>query len=287
VIEKIAKYAKLILRLCESHDPEGKKSNSPDRKLRDIFASWRTQFIVVFVKEGIMRLLEKNYRVLDDLQVADNSDAWAKGAKTYPYDHATWARLYPDPDESPGQEPPRKLYPVGPLGERPIHVCALLSARYRSEDGCGFIADGINKGMRAFLKSANNRAAVAFECYGKHYSAAVGCYIAHRGLSLAKEGSGGPGLPFYDTIHRWYRQQLSPDAGPLGLCFWKADARPLEAADSSIPLPVGAQPQLIARSRPMDRTSYPSEHLSLISIFVSMQFKSRTVCIYMCIWWYR
>ena len=114
----------------------------------------------------------------------------------------------------------RRLYensPVGPVGERPIHVCALLAARYRasslelSETGLhisngmvqGYVAQGIVQGMKRFLDSDDWKHE-AWKPYGKDYCAALASYF-HK-----NEKEEELPIPFMKEIKLWYNERKKP-----------------------------------------------------------------------------
>ena len=140
----------------------------------------RKEHLKTFVADCIFKLLRRNYVVLEQFETSRKQNIDDR--------FEDWNQLYPD------------FYAVGPFGERPVHVCALLAARYRSEPSSGYIADGIAEGMKRFL-DIEEYGRYAFESYGKHYSAAVGCWIA-RNKGTTKD------LPFFDLIRQWYDSQL-------------------------------------------------------------------------------
>jgi hypothetical protein len=78
---------------------------------------------------------------------------------------------------------------VGPLGERPIHICALMAARFRGEiEKYGIqIADGIVGGMKKFLENGKWKNEVRSR-YGKDYVAAVCCCFKKEPKGLASLG---------------------------------------------------------------------------------------------------
>ena len=117
----------------------------------------------------------------------------------------------------------RKLYSdgfiVGPLGERPLHVCALMAARFRGEiEDYGIqIADGIIDGMKEFLEMENGRWKDEVRSpYGRDYVAAVG-YCIHNRKTTTKDVGGLEdyinelflnGLPLTKVLVEWYIRRL-------------------------------------------------------------------------------
>jgi hypothetical protein len=116
---------------------------------------------------------------------------------------------------------------VGPLGERPLHVCALMAARFRGEpEKCGIhIAEGIVDGMQRFLRVEEGRwKHEVYSQYGKDYIAAVGSFIdnIHEGKQslrfqdwfdrlrreITKLNPSLLKLPMMEDLARWYYQRL-------------------------------------------------------------------------------
>ncbi len=113
---------------------------------------------------------------------------------------------------------------VGPLGERPLHVCALMAARFRGEpEKCGIqIAEGIVEGMEQFLRFEEGRwKHEVYSQYGKDYIAAVGSFIDNFAAKKTefqdwenhlREGINSEALPktlpMIEDLMQWYNQRL-------------------------------------------------------------------------------
>ena len=154
--------------------------------------------IVGMVKEAVCYLLDKLYK---NLRNPEFPDKW----------EYCYRRLYPKCDSA------REISPVGPVGERPIHVCALLAARYRasslelSETGLhisngmvqGYVAQGIVQGMKRFLDSDDWKHE-AWKPYGKDYCAALASYF-HKNEKVEEFP-----IPFMKEIKQWYDERKNP-----------------------------------------------------------------------------
>ena len=97
---------------------------------------------------------------------------------------------------------------VGPVGERPIHVCALLAAQYR----CGgdiTIAEGIIRGIALFLGDKKYEH-IAWEKYGKDYCAAAA-------FLLQSQNENQNSLPLLKILKKWcddrHKSDLTQDLG--------------------------------------------------------------------------
>ena len=109
-----------------------------------------------------------------------------------------------------------KILLIGPVGERPIHVCALLAARYRLEDEGkkAYIADGIVEAIQDYLTSHRSELHVP---YGKDYVAFVtnmletkethgNDYVAFvTNILLNKNPPRSIPAPFLGEIGKWYK----------------------------------------------------------------------------------
>ena len=167
IIEKIAKYAQLISR----HDKARENTEAKQETMK-------REKIVNFVASCVELLLIRNYKVLDMIEMPrSDRPPWFQN----------WLKLYPN------------RIAVGPLGELPLHVCALLAARYRKE--IEPVADGIAKGMKSFLESQKTKPRI-YEPYGKHYSAALGFHIHMQGDADSKS------YPFFHLVKRWHDKRI-------------------------------------------------------------------------------
>jgi hypothetical protein len=123
-----------------------------------------------------------------------------------------------------GQQPERcTIAVVGPLGERPLHVCALSKYRFGAVDFEGqgnYFAEGIEKGIQAYINGVMVTKHAWKEVtrpYGKDYCAAVGDFI-RRNDEKNKEGGKLkdedpwtkliPNPPFWVELKRWYSKHF-------------------------------------------------------------------------------
>jgi hypothetical protein len=104
----------------------------------------------------------------------------------------------------PVQELIKKLYSdkklVGPVGERPIHVCALAAAKYQDLDQD--MTEGILDGIRLYIDKEKK----LYCPYGKDYCGAVG-QDREKGVGdkmHEEKGFGDQKPPFYDKISSWF-----------------------------------------------------------------------------------
>ncbi len=182
-------------------DPEDAKKTEEKNKL-DLsrLRRKRDDGIRNFVGTHVMHVLEKLYDQLHLEEANPEPKVAGKGS---------WMRhLYPD-----GRIP-------GPLGERPLHVCALMAARFRlggSDTGVyGVqIADGIVQGIKTFHESGDSnrqnsdskqqselraakRQSEVRAAYGKDYVAAVGTLVMKvPSVSQVKL------MPFMEDLIEW------------------------------------------------------------------------------------
>jgi hypothetical protein len=121
------------------------------------------------------------------------------------------------------QQPERcTIAVVGPLGERPLHVCALSKYRFGAVDFEGqgnYFAEGIEKGIQAYINGVMVTKHAWKEVtrpYGKDYCAAVGDFI-RRNDEKNKEGgklkdedpwTKDPNPPFWVELKRWYSKHF-------------------------------------------------------------------------------
>ena len=185
--EEMIKYAKIF---------ENKKAA---RETRSACLKMHLEIeIVRMVKKAVCYLLDKLYKTKKNPEFPEK---W----------EYCYRRLYPEVDSAHG------ISPVGPVGERPIHVCALLAARYRtnslesSETGLdipngmvqGYVAQGIVEAMKQFL-DCDDWKAEAWEPYGKDYCAALASYF-HKNEKVEEFP-----IPFMKEIKQWYDERKNP-----------------------------------------------------------------------------
>jgi hypothetical protein len=104
---------------------------------------------------------------------------------------------------------------VGPVGERPLHVCALSASRFEHLDVKMFgnyLSEGILQGMMDYINGAGVKGwNEATSQYGKDYCAAVGGFLLeHEGYDgvLADNEQAIQSLPFWFPICRWKKAHL-------------------------------------------------------------------------------
>ena len=133
---------------------------------------------------------------------------------------------------------------VGPVGERPIHVCCLSVNRYAHvvpKDEKNFMQEGILEGIQEYLDNSFDE---AWAQYGKDYCAAVGNFIhenssnqnidnfdtrndwtmcrevsshwydAYFGKSGSKQPKRSASPPFWRDLLKWYRKRIPQPKGP-------------------------------------------------------------------------
>ena len=118
----------------------------------------------------------------------------------------------------------RSLRIVGPVGERPLHVCALSAHRFEHVDFEGkgnYVSEGIIEGMMEYITGTFQRTGAeeilsgdpnkvsagwreATVQYGKDYCAAVGSLAVNWGSSELK----GHPPPFWRQISKWKQAHL-------------------------------------------------------------------------------
>jgi hypothetical protein len=129
-----------------------------------------------------------------------------KFAKLYPTKHYGWSS---------------KGRLVGPVGERPLHVCAILAARYRAggESKGVLLAQAIFEGMRAFTAKGAWRDEMRFT-YRRDYCAAVGRYVFNAKAAPAPDLA----LPYFPLLREWCTSRLAPTGRN-----WQRHARHIKA----------------------------------------------------------
>ena len=102
------------------------------------------------------------------------------------------------------------LYIVGPMGERPIHVCGFAIAKYRGS-GQNHIAEGILEGIQSYVKLSAANESVLFEKYGKDFCAAVASQIHSVGTDQCDE------VPYFHHIRMWCERHGKMATKDLGI----------------------------------------------------------------------
>jgi hypothetical protein len=198
------------------------QERAPDRAQQEtVKLEWRskgkkglTKFVRLHVDFMLKQLYKEIYRVEIKLQErpSQNKDK-AMG----------WFQAFYSSASAP------ELRVVGPVGERPLHVCALSVNRFGNIDFEGegnYLKDGIIKGMKDFLKSESGQdtgsgkdnSEEMFAVYGKDYCAAVGDYLENQSNSTepivwdrnAEEGSDPP---CWEDLQNWRKRRVvAPNA---------------------------------------------------------------------------
>jgi hypothetical protein len=158
-----------------------------------------------FVSKHVKTILDKLYKQLQEEETELRNES-CKEKRDY---FKVWMRsLYPD-------------HLVGPLGERPLHVCALTAARYRlggDAEGYGVqISEGIVQGIQSFHESeplGRQNESELRVAYGKDYVAAAVSLIDTKNESM--------GFPFMDDLKDWWRAKHHPDC--LGMNSVKSES---------------------------------------------------------------
>ena len=110
-----------------------------------------------------------------------------------------------------------KISLVGPVGERPLHVCALSAHRYNDVDFekmGNYVKDGITHGLRQYIESNQLNTDEICVRYGKDYCAAIGSFLnanlqeptmedVERKLSIKLNGAMPP---FWQKISSWSKE---------------------------------------------------------------------------------
>lgn len=113
---------------------------------------------------------------------------------------------------------------VGPVGERPLHVCFLSAYRFEGVDFAGagnYMREGIIAGIQEFVASKGADWSELYAQYGKDYCAAVGNFLKRRssvGNDTKVPWSSDPQTfwlhsveadhepPFWTELKQWFRK---------------------------------------------------------------------------------
>ena len=169
-----------------------------------------------FVANHVHHMLEVLYDCLSKVRLPATSTR-----KNFESDAQHWySEIYAPASESPpGAD--AKYTVVGPLGERPLHVCFLSAYRFADVDFLGagnYVADGILDGARRFVEHSPAGRDEAHVAYGKDYCAAVGSCVARLTYADYKsDRSDFPGVvppgtanamsehpPYWAELNHWY-----------------------------------------------------------------------------------
>ena len=167
------------------------------------------EYLVNFVEAHIIKMLSLLYN-----QIHEEEKSAAELPLSFKGVERHWfINLYRKTGEQPS-----KRFIVGPLGERPLHVCALSKYRFGAVDFEGqgnYFAEGVERGIKKYVtllieKGAWDEVTMPF---GKDYCAAVGDFIKRENKEW-KEFSKveSPAPPFWADLHKWYKSHLKPRA---------------------------------------------------------------------------
>ena len=188
-----AEYSRLISR--KSLDKQRDKTLSLLKMRKD-------RLITKVVASSVFELLDVLYKQLGEFscrKIEVNEASWELMRKLYSANNSDMFEV------------------VGPLGERPLHVCALTAARYRGEQQNGGIqiAKGIVRGMKKFLEDEQiTRKDNPSVPYRKDYIAAVASFISEIHEENDEKWRGKirdsfpKGLPFLRDVVEWCQQML-------------------------------------------------------------------------------
>jgi hypothetical protein len=165
-----------------------------------------------FVCKHVSDMLNMLYRHLksEEVEVPCNAAPGSHGNQRYDAWRECFSTLYKKQSTS-GKKSNSEAYLVGPVGERPLHVCALLAARFKGElkNHGSSIADGIFDGMKSFLDDQKYADEVLVP-YGRDYCAAVGRYLEKdENWSKLEDLK----LPMVEDLKRWYKARCAGKKG--------------------------------------------------------------------------
>jgi hypothetical protein len=204
LLESIASSARLLASELDFEHLKRQQVNKKDENAILSSRSKRDNCIKEFVGNQVTYVLNKLYSKLHEEETKlYGGETKIKGSEAIvaeKYYYQNWMRLlYPDG------------HLVGPLGERPLHVCALMAARFRlgcsdAEDYGVRIAEGIVQGIKSFHDNGNLRQQSELHAaYGKDYVAAVGHLLKLRAQQYQgmKDEIWTMGLPFVNDQKEW------------------------------------------------------------------------------------
>ncbi len=174
--------------------------------------------LVNFVQEHITKMLHTLYQQIDKME--SNQCAEVSTDDFESVERHWFVNLYGDPV---GNSPHKRFTVVGPLGERPLHVCALSKCRFGAIDferRGNYFAEGVEEGIKSYIQSQRATKKVLENVtipYGKDYCAAVGDFIKRKHPddtdSCEKIEWDLPTIedpPFWDELKDWCYQRLKP-----------------------------------------------------------------------------
>jgi hypothetical protein len=205
----MASYIFMTLQASKSETSEILDENVKDSP------SYQYEYLVKFIQNHIEIMLRKLYVKI----TKEEKDILATNLQSSGLREKGWyKKVYTDGGND--------IRIVGPLGGRPLHVCALAIDRFGPRDFRGegnFVATGIIEGILAFVNHLSSfvKTETAFvdkdkmlayfqnevtSQYGKDYCAAVGHYLVTNGDDEPKEHEKRP--PYWDNIVTWQQIHL-------------------------------------------------------------------------------
>jgi hypothetical protein len=198
----------------ETHKTDQEKRNLDQRMKEKDFFHEMTDFVKNHVHDMLVLLYSRIRQLEHQLEHLMKNPSQTDGARTEHVAVIWMKELLKTSDQVPA------FRISGPVGERPIHVCALSAHRFVGVDFKGhgnYMKDGILGGIVQFISdSGQDHQNEVYAEYGKDYCALLGSYI-YRELqdqanaisagSVWKERTSLP--PFFDTVQRWYDKNFS------------------------------------------------------------------------------
>jgi hypothetical protein len=193
---------------CEIHAQTGKAQSA--QKLQRETNIMITRYLRDFVAQHVLLILIELYATIHEVQgkleprpsessIMPSSMEWLREIYTpHPNGNGSTANQ--------GRSLGIKM--VGPVGERPLHVCALSAYRFNDtkfQDGRNYVQDGIIQGMREFVEKQYSGWDDIWVPYGKDYCAAIGTYLSKNvDEKKAWHSKKYPEPPFWSKLVKWY-----------------------------------------------------------------------------------
>ena len=200
-----------------------------DKKKIEIKRRHCSQFLRRFVARHIFEMLKRLY---NQIEVEEKKMNLILGFTDEDLSCATaTVKKFPDTSraETSGQIEEEKLWYaalysttagisiVGPVGERPLHVCALLAHRFEHVDQKmfgNFMSEGIFQGMMHYINLSDKCFKEATTQYSKDYCAAAGSFLLTKITDPARNSlpflSARNSLPFLSQICKWKKAHMRP-----------------------------------------------------------------------------
>jgi hypothetical protein len=184
-----------------------------------------------FVSHNIQVMLEKLYSMIWEVETELKGWKLTEGQAVIDSETKELQRMKDWIKKLYGLENKDSVYVVGPMGERPIHVCGFAIAKYRGMKQI-HIADGILDGMMNFVKKTELcKSSALCEPYGKDYCAAVGCQLrktfrekklknfAEFGFASLTDGNNldFKALPYVKQIFKWLKRHFDTKNTDFGM----------------------------------------------------------------------